>query len=191
MLHELITKLWQPAHRSKTIAVAVVILLAVAIAIGGVRWYGARLPWSGPAPEPDANLLAGKDAYALALERAHTWKPDAVLTSMTSKVGATGVTGRSDDWEALFVSSSTPRRALRVTIANRIVTGAEEITYVATGAPLPDTIIPSRQAVTEVHAIKGYEKEPVQSSKLLYGPDGKTWYWAIQTPRGVTTVKAQ
>ncbi|MEK9154825.1 MAG: hypothetical protein AAB596_02045 [Patescibacteria group bacterium] len=139
--------------------------------------------------EPDANLMTVRNAYDIAFLRAREWQADAKLADMKSFETATGPNGRSDNWNLLFISPSIKKKGFKIEIINEQITTAEEIFYTGTGAELPENIISSKEAITQVRAIKGYENEPIISVEMLYDPSGK-WYWGIKTSKGVVSVRA-
>ena len=172
-----------------SIGILLLIVIGILFSVGIFNHKSGNVSKGVPLP-PDIDRLSSRNAYDMGLMRAKEWRPDAVLAKIISSPGKTGVSGRSDDWELLFVSKSLKRKALRVVITNKMIAAALEIPYVAPGGDLPENIISSQEAIARVHAIPGYENEPVISVELLYGPDGSAWYWGVKTAKGVITIKA-
>ncbi|MEK7212657.1 MAG: hypothetical protein AAB686_03190, partial [Patescibacteria group bacterium] len=107
----------------KYFVIAGVAVLAVILI---VMWFGGLFsrPGGGERPDPDTNLMSSRDAGDIALARAKEWDAGAKLAQMNSVVGQTGVTGRSDDWNFIFVSSQKKDKAFEVQIRNRAVASA-------------------------------------------------------------------
>lgn len=180
--------------RYLTIGIGVVVVLVVIL--GLLASTGRlRLPRVGgpaePPPPPDAHLLSTRNAYDIALLRAQEWQPDATLARTKSAPGKTGVSGRSDDWDLLFVSASAKGKGFHIVIQDRVITIAEEVPFTSEGGNLPENIISSQEAIARMRQIKGYENEPVLAVEMVYGPDGSEWYWGIKTPRGTVTINAK
>ena len=140
--------------------------------------------------EPDAHLMTSRNAYDIALLKAREWQKDAGLSRINSLAGETGPSGRADDWDLLFVSRSLKGRGYHIVIRNREISLTEEIPFVGVGGELPENIISSKEAIAQVHAIKGYENEEIISAEIIYDPNGK-WFWGIKTIRGVITINAR
>jgi hypothetical protein len=138
----------------------------------------------------DINMMTSNQAYELGLGKAREWQADAVLAEIKSKDGDTSVRGRSDNWDLIFVSKNASKIGFHIIISNKIITKTEEIPFVAAGGEVPSNIISSEEAINIFHAIKGYETEPVISIEMIYGPDGKQWYWGVKTAKGTVAIKA-
>lgn len=182
------------SKRNLIIGIGIVIVLAIVLVLL-VTTGRLRLPRVGgpPAepPPPDAHLMATRNAYDIALLRAQEWQRDAKLFHINSEPGATGVTGRSDDWDLIYVSEQVKGKGFHIVISDRAITTAEEIPITAEGGELPENIISSQEAISRMRQIKGYENEQVRSVELVYGPDGEVWYWGIKTARGTVTINAK
>lgn len=83
--------------------------------------------------EPDADLFAARNAYDIALRRAREWKPDAKLFRTTTLPGLTGQSGRSDNWDLIFVSPKVEKKGFEIMITGKIITKAEEIIIIESG----------------------------------------------------------
>jgi hypothetical protein len=187
-------QLGQPAPKRAVAIGAAVLVVVVAVIIGVVWWTRGPITVKGPVTVEklpnDINRMSAQDAIALASPAAKAWKSDAVLSGISSAANGAGESGRSDDWDLLFVSPATTGRGYRVTIRSREIAGSEEISFVGAGATPPANIASSQEAIDQLHGIPGYENEPVLGVEVLYGPDGNQWYWGVKTARGVVTVKA-
>lgn len=200
-------------NKSLVSKVAVVVALVVVVGLAVYYFYGrGTLPGQAPGgagatstqpavekpPPNDLDRMTLQDAVQLALPKAREWKPGAVLSDVKSLEGGAGNTGRSNDWELYFTSTSTKTSGYRVIIKNKAIVKAEEVVFTGTtvkgaatkGGELPANIISSQEAVDRMHRIPGYENEPVLSIGLEYGPDGKVWGWNVKTSRGVVTIRA-
>ncbi|MFH0890489.1 MAG: hypothetical protein V1856_00465 [Candidatus Liptonbacteria bacterium] len=175
--------------RKKTIyLIGVLILIAFFI-----LWWTGSLP--GPLhreiPDPDANLMSNRNAYDIALLAAQQWDAQAKLHRLTSYPNKTGVTGRSDDWDSVFVSPDKKGLAYRVSVRNRQIASVQEFPLTEQGGELPQDTITSKEAIARFRKIPGNETIPIISVEMMYGPDGEVWYWSIQTSRGWTAIDAK
>ena len=173
-----------------TILLVVVLVLGILYATGVLTRSGLKKLLTGVEEPPDIKLMSSRNAYDIALLRAQQWQPDAKMTDSKSLPGTTGPSGRSDNWDLIFVSDKVKKRGFHIIIQNRQIATAEEINFVGKGNDLPENIVSSQEAVARMHQIKGYENEQVISVEMLYGPDGKVWYWGVKTAKGVITIKA-
>ena len=135
--------------------------------------------------------MTNRNAYDIALIKAREWQKDAELSRINSLAGETGPNGRADNWDLLFVSKSLKGKGYHIIIRNREISFTEEISFVGAGGELPKNIISSKEAIAQVHAIKGYENEQIISVEMFYGPDGKQWYWGVKTSKGTTRINAK
>ncbi|MEI7741592.1 MAG: hypothetical protein WCJ29_03740 [bacterium] len=116
--------------------------------------------------------------------RAREWNADAVL----SKVSLSSDAPDRAIYE--FSSLQVKNKVLSVIIDGSSVTSAEEIAAVVTGGEVPSNLIGSDEAITKVLSIKGYEEAKIFGVEMIYGPDGKQWYWGVKTDKGVVSIKA-
>lgn len=140
--------------------------------------------------DQELKLLSGQDAYTKALARAKNWQPDATLAHSNSLQGSTGKTGRSDDWDLIFVSASLRGRGFHIIIKNQDIITAEEIAFVGKGSPLPVNIISSQDAIAYVRTLKGFATTTIISVELTNSTDGNEWFWGVKTARGTVSIKA-
>jgi hypothetical protein len=133
---------------------------------------------SAPKPAPESNRLSAAKMKALA------WSPDALL------VGASTSVDSSDIWIYEFSSSTKKGKVDQITVTGTAVTAEQEIARVVEGGEVPVDIITSEQAKAKALAIPGYADAKILGVEMLYGPDGKQWYWGVKTDHGVVSVKA-
>ena len=136
-------------------------------------------------------MITNRNGYYIALLKAREWQKDAELSRINSLAGETGPNGRADDWDLLFVSKSLKNKGYHIIIRNREISLTEEIIFTGTGGELPENIISSKEAVNRAHQVPGYENEDIISVEMIYGPDGKQWYWGVKTSKGVVRINAR
>jgi len=132
-----------------------------------------------PTPTPEVDRLSAAKAKALA------WSPDALL------VGASTAVDSSDTWIYEFSSLTKKGKVDQITVVGTAVTAEEEITRTVQGGEVPTDIITSDEAKAKALAIPGYADAKVLGVEMLYGPDGKQWYWGVKTDHGTVTVNAK
>jgi hypothetical protein len=170
------------------LGILIIILVIVIAAVIFERFNQNKI--SEIAANQDIAMMTSDQAYELALNKAREWQADAVLAEIKSKDGDTSVRGRSDNWDLIFVSKNAPKVGFHIVISNKTITKTEEVPFVAAGGEVPSNIISSEEAINIFHAIKGYETEPIISIEMIYGPDGKQWYWGVKTAKGTVAIKA-
>ena len=177
----------------KTLTIGLVILIT-ALVIVGVVVSNKNISFTLKQPtvkqEETSKLLSPKDAYGMALVRAKQWQPDATLANSSSLPGETDKFGHSDDWQFLFTSKNVKKEGYRIVIENRVITKAEKIPYVGTGAELPENLISQEEAIAYVHGLTGYEKEAILGIEIYYNKDAKEWRWGVKTAKGIVSFKA-
>lgn len=137
------------------------------------------------------NKMTGKEALAVAEVEAMKWQADALISKFESLATSTSGQGRSDDWNFLFISKTKTGTGLQVMIRNRKLGGTAEVPYVGDGGELPENTMSSEEAIGKLRQIAGYENEKVSGVEMIYGPDGKQWYWAVKTSRGTVSINAK
>lgn len=179
------------------IAVAVIVLIAV-LFISGIldfssvkKFFAEKFRGEEIVIEPDAHLMNNRNAYDIALLKAREWQADAELSRINSLSGETGPNGRSDNWDLLFVSKNLKGKGYHIVIRNREISLAEEIQFVGVGGELPENIISSKEAISRAHQVPGYENAEIISVEMIYGPDGKQWYWGVKTLKGTMRINAR
>lgn len=137
------------------------------------------------------NITSAFDAHDAALEVARGWHTDAVLSTFTSNTAKDGEP--IDTWQFIFISPSAPRRGFIVDVAIDKVVGSREVDYVGVGAAFPpaDSIISQGEAIRRIHALPGYEDQPVLGIEAVYDSAGHEWFWAARTPKGVVSIEAK
>src|SRR3989344_1133807 len=175
------------------IIIAIIILTAV-LFISGILDFAGVKKFFGVNEiviDPDAHLMSNRNAYDIGLLKAREWQKDAELAKIDSLVGETGPNGRADNWDLLFVSKSLKDKGYHIIIRNREISLTEEILFTGVGGELPESIISSKEAISRARQIKGYEDAEIISVEMIYGPDGKQWYWGVKTSKGVITINAR
>ena len=175
------------------IAIAVIVLIAVLFISGILDFAGVKnfFGVNEIVIDPDAHLMSNRNAYDITLLKAREWQKDAELSRIISLAGETGPNGRADNWDLLFVSKSLKDKGYHIIIRNREISLTEEIPFIGTGGELPENIISSKEAVNRAHQVPGYENEEIISVEMIYGPDGKQWYWGVKTSKGVIRINAR
>jgi len=175
------------------IIIAIVILTAVLFISGILDFAGVKKYFEGNEIiiDSDAHLMNNRNAYDIALLKAREWQKDAELSRINSLIGETGPNGRADNWDLLFVSKSLKDKGYHIIIRNREISLTEEIPFIGTGGELPENIISSKEAVNRAHQVPGYENEEIIAVEIMYGPDGKQWYWGVKTSKGVIRINAR
>lgn len=173
--------------------IGIVILMSVLVLTGALNLSKLKKFFSKEKIiiEPDAHLMSSRNAYDIALLKAREWKPDATLARISSLVDETGPSGRSDNWDLLFVSKSLKGRGYRIIIRNREISLTEEIIFIGSGGELPENIISSKEAISRIRQAKGYEDAKIVSVEVIYGLDGSQWYWGIKTSKGAARINAR
>lgn len=144
-----------------------------------------------PAPQQKKFTTAGmapRTAFDIALPRAREWQSDAILSFLTSQQKTAQ---RAEYWSIFFTSLHKKDRGFLVEVADQHIISAKEIPYRGSSAEFPSDIMSEEEAIAHVHAIKGYEHEPVLGIEALYGPAEKAWYWGVRTSKGIVTVEAK
>ncbi|OGZ00059.1 MAG: hypothetical protein A2945_00015 [Candidatus Liptonbacteria bacterium RIFCSPLOWO2_01_FULL_52_25] len=135
------------------------------------------------------NIGSALDAHDIADQEARKWHSDAVLSTFTSNKAQNGEP--IDTWQFIFISASAPRRGFIVDIEGNVIAGSREVDYVGTGAAFSEEgIITQGEAIRRIHALSGYEDEPILGIEAVYDPAAKSWYWAARTLKGVVSIEA-
>ena len=174
-----------------TAIILIIVIVGILAGFGVLNIPGFKTFFGEKISETDFYLMESRDAYDLALLKARAWQPDASLARITSLVDETGPNGRSDNWDLKFVSKNLKGKGYHIIIRNKEISFAEEINFFGVGAGLPENVISAKEAISRIHQIKGYENEEIISVEMVYGPDGKQWYWGIKTSKGVITINAK
>ena len=120
-------------------------------------------------------------AYSIALAEAVIWDEKSALAKSTET---------DFGWSYIFVTETKKDRGYRVEIANGKVVSSEEGAYSGLGGALPSDLVTKEEAIAKVQAIPGYENAQISGIEMIYGPDGKQWYWGVKTERGTVSIKA-
>ena len=136
------------------------------------------------------NELPGKDAYALALDKARLWQEDAVLVYLSS--GQISRNNGAESWSLIFVSPELKQKGYEVLISNKQIFSEKEIDYVYSGeiVPLEFKVTPE-QAVARVRNMPAYSGAEILSLDAVYGIGTQTWYWGIKTSQGTISLEAR
>ncbi len=169
------------------ILIVALVIIAILLATGVFKPQPSKKT-TDHADTGGANITSALDAHDAAGVFAKGWRPDAVLSSITSN--RAGVGEPVNDWRFIFISASAPGKGFLVEVSTLKVIDAHEINYAGTGAPVPDNIISQGEAIRRVHAIHGYENQPVIGVEAVFDPIKKAWFWAARTPRGVVSIEA-
>lgn len=176
----------------KYLAIGSVIMIATVAALfaaGVIKFPGGGVspPAANESAQHEVNFVLDRSTYGAALARAQTWHKDAKLarTNFVSEY-ADG----AQSWEFVFVSISAKGKGFRVLVSGATATSAGEIGFTALGGDLPQNIISAVEAVARARSIKGYENVQILGVEMIYGPDGKQWYWGVKTAKGTVTVRA-
>jgi hypothetical protein len=144
-------------------------------------------PVSLPAAIAPSIGMEGQEAESLALTKAKAWRLDAILAYMISSSTKEALT---DSWRLIFVSPTLNKRGYEIKISDKQIVSGEEIDYIGKGGEFPaETKITQEQAIERVRKIPGYENVKILKVEAIYGPTGQTWYWGVETAKGVVSVE--
>ena len=173
------------------VIILIIILISVLVALGILNLNNIKKFFSKEIFEIDIYSMTSRDAYDIAVLKAREWQSDAQLSRINSLIGKTDISGKSDNWNLIFVSKNLKNKGYHIIVDNKKISLAEEISFSGTGGELPENIISSKEAITRAHQAPGYENEEIISVEIIYGPDGKQWYWGVKTSKGTARINAK
>jgi hypothetical protein len=136
------------------------------------------------------NLMEGKSAIALGLAAARAWRSDAELSYVLS-ADAGQLTGRSNNWQLIYVSPSVKGKGYLVKITDAKISDTAEISYAGSAAEFPADVISQADAVAQVKAIPGFANVKILHVGMIYDAAAKSWFWGVETAKATVTVKAE
>ena len=183
------------AQKKAAMIITVVICIALLLAIG----YGLDfLPIDflllsrtakDRSQQQDMKKMTAHNAFDIALARAKEWRPDAKLSFLSTQTSSE--TGRSDSWRMIFASQQEKNKGFEIIIDKKAIISVQEILYHGSAADFPAHIISADEAIKRVHEIRGYTDAPILGIEAIYGSAEKSWYWGVQTSKGVVTIEAK
>lgn len=172
-------------------ALAAILILAV------VLYYGTRgeRRYTIDTAPPAKELMAAKEAYAVALAEAKKWQGDSqpVFLKTLGEVKD----GKSDAWQAEFYSreytaaqggseNSPTRYNYLVTVRNKTIEKTEVAESGVWGSGLPSDWRDSAEVVRQFSATPNFKNETIKELNLYYDHAFQKWFWAVRTEKGVT-----
>jgi hypothetical protein len=170
----------------------IIILLAV---FGVLKYFNKSVSQINQLPKliaqesQEMNLMEGKSAIELGLAAARQWHSDAELSYVFS-ADAGQLTGRSNNWQLIYISPSNKYKGFQVLITDAKISAASEIPYSGDAAQFPADAISQDEAVAKVKAIPGFANVKILAIEMIYSSEVKTWYWGVRTDKGTASIVA-
>jgi len=178
------------------IIIALVIIIILLAVFGTLKFFNKpvfqinQLPKLIVQESQEINLMEGKSAIELGLEATRQWHPDAELSYVLS-ADAGQLTGRSNNWQLIYISPSNKEKGFKVIITDAKISATQEISYVGSAAEFNPNIISQTEALSRLRAMPGMASAKILKTGMIYDTATKSWFWGFETDKATVTVKAE
>jgi hypothetical protein len=178
------------------IIIALVIIIILLAVFGTLKFFNKpvfqinQLPKLIAQESQEINLMEGKTAIELGLAAARQWHSDAELSYVLS-ADAGQLTGRSNNWQLIYISPSNKEKGFKVLITDAKISATQEISYVGSAAEFNPDIISQTEALARLRVMPGMANAKIFKTGMIYDAATKSWFWGFETDKATVTVKAE
>lgn len=131
-------------------------------------------------------IFTVKGVYELSTREATKWSADA-QPSFIKSLGALTLEGKSNQWQAVFVST-TKGKGYEILIQKDRIVSQKEVASDAKGAPLPNTWFDSNETIRRLQALPQFADATITSLTFFYNTDALEWRYGLATSEGDTSI---